>query len=88
MLQLKTYLETEKEIDKDTGIEEVNLPYPGNTTYNFNSRITDKDIQSISIAYKTRVNHILVLDLSYNVLTDKVASVLLKLLEYAENIKK
>ena len=86
--QLKAYLETEKEEDPETGLEVVNLPYPGNTTYNFNKRITDKDIQPISIAYMTSVSHILVLDLSYNILTDKGASVLSKLLEYAENIKK
>ena len=86
--QLRTYLETEKEEDEETGLEVVNLPYPGNTTYNFNQRITDKDIQPISIAYMTSVSHILVLDLSYNVITDKGASILSKLLEYAENIKK
>ena len=36
----------------------------------------------------TNVSHIFILDLSYNVLSDKGASVLSKLLEYAENIKK
>ena len=86
--QIKTYLETEKEEDKETGLEIVDVPFPGNTTYNFNKRITDKDIQPISIAYMTNVSHIFILDLSYNVLSDKGASVLSKLLEYAENIKK
>jgi len=86
--QIKTYLETEKEEDEETGLEVVDVPYPGNTTYNFNNRITDKDIQPISIAYMTNVSHIFVLDLSYNVLSDKGASVLSKLLEYAENIKR
>ena len=86
--QIRTYLETEKEEDEETGLEVVDVPYPGNTTYNFNSRITDKDIQPISIAYMTNVSHIFVLDLSYNVLSDKGASVLSKLIEYAENIKK
>ena len=86
--QIKTYLEKEKEEDAETGLEIVDVPYPGNTTYNFNRRITDKDIQPISIAYMTNVSHIFVLDLSYNVLTDKGASVLSKLLEYADNIKK
>ena len=85
--QLKEYLETEKEVDPETELEIINLPYPGNTTYNFNRRITDKDIQPISIAYMTHVSNILLLDLSYNILTDKGASVLSKLLEYAENIK-
>ena len=86
--QIRTYLETEKEDDEETGLEVVDVPYPGNTTYNFNCRITDKDIQPISIAYMTNVSHIFILDLSYNVLSDKGASVLSKLLEYAENIKK
>ena len=86
--QIKTYLEQEKEEDSETGLEIVDVPYPGNTTYNFNKRITDKDIQPISIAYMTNVSHIFVLDLSYNVLTDKGASVLSKLLEYADNIRK
>ena len=86
--QIRTYLETEKEDDEETGLEVVDVPYPGNTTYNFNNRITDKDIQPISIAYMTNVSHIFILDLSYNVLSDKGASVLSKLLEYAENIKK
>ena len=86
--QIKTYLETKKEEDEETGLEVVDVSYPGNTTYNFNRRITDKDIQPISIAYMTNVSHIFVLDLSYNVLTDKGASVLSKLLEYADNIKK
>ena len=86
--QLKVYLETEKEVDEETGIEIVNLPFPGNTTYNFEHRITDKDIQSISIAYMTNVGNIVEMDLSYNKLTDKGASVLSKLLEYADNIKK
>ena len=52
-----------------------------NTTYNFEHRITDKDIQSISIAYMTNVANILEINLSYNKLTDKGASVLSKLLE-------
>ena len=86
--QIKTYLEQEKEEDSETGLEIADVPYPGNTTYNFNKRITDKDIQPISIAYMTNVSHIFVLDLSYNVLTDKGASVLSKLLEYADNIRK
>ena len=86
--QLKTYLETEKEIDEETELEIVDVPYPGNTIYNFNRRITDKDIQPISIAYMTNVSHIFSLDLSYNILSDKGASVLSKLLEYAENIKR
>lgn len=85
--QLKVYLESEVEVDEESGIEAVNLPCPGNTTYNFEHRITDKDIQSISIAYMTNVANILEIDLSYNKLTDKGASVLSKLLEYAENIK-
>ena len=50
--QLKAYLETEKEIDKDMGIEEVNLPYPGNSTYNFNTSITDKNMQPINSIYE------------------------------------
>ena len=86
--QIKTYLEKEEEKDSETDLEIVDVPYPGNTTYNFNKRITDKDIQPISIAYMTNVSHIFVLDLSYNVLTDKGASVLSKLLEYADNIRK
>lgn len=85
--QLKTYLETEKEEDEETKLEIVDLPYPGNTTYNFDNRIADKDIQPISIAYMPSVSHIFVIDLSFNKLTDKGASVLSKLLEYAENIK-
>ena len=86
--QIKEYLESEKETDEETQLEIVDVPYPGNTIYNFNRRITDKDIQPISIAYMTNVSHIFTLDLSYNVLSDKGASVLSKLLEYAENIKK
>ena len=86
--QIKTYLEKPEEKDSETDLEIVDVPYPGNTTYNFNKRITDKDIQPISIAYMTNVSHIFVLDLSYNVLTDKGASVLSKLLEYADNIRK
>ena len=86
--QIKTYLGTDKEEDEETGIEVVDVPYPGNTTYNFNNRISDKDIQPISIAYMTNVSHIFILDLSYNTLGDKGASVLSKLLEYADNIRK
>ena len=86
--QIKEYLESEKETDEETQLEIVDVPYPGNTIYNFNRRITDKDIQPISIAYMTNVSHIFSLDLSYNILSDKGASVLSKLLEYAENIKR
>lgn len=85
--QVKTYLSSEKEEDKDLNIEIVNLPYPGNIPENFNFKLEDKDIQPISIAYMSSVSNIEKLDLSFNRLTDKGASVLSKLLEYADNIK-
>ena len=43
--QLKTYLETEKEIDEETELEIVDVPYPGNTIYNFNRRISSIFVQ-------------------------------------------
>ena len=84
--QVKKYLETEPEKnEKDEEI--VNLPFPGNARYNFNSRLKDEDMQPLSISYMTYVANIKEIDLSFNVLTDKGISILSKLLEYAENIE-
>ena len=85
--QVKTYLESEQEKDSN-GADIVNIPYPGNARYNFETRIKDEDMQALSIAYMSFVKNIHCIDLSYNKLTDKGVSILSKLLEYAENIEK
>ncbi len=84
--QVKTYLETEEE-KNEKGEDIINLPFPGNARYNFNSRLKDEDMQPLSISYMSFVTNIKEIDLSFNVLTDKGISILSKLLEYAENIE-
>ena len=86
--QVKTYLESDPEVDPETNEEIVNIPYPGNAKYNFEQRIRDEDIQPLCIAYMPYVRNIREIDLSFNKITDKGISILSKLLEHAECIVK
>ena len=84
--QVKTYLSTPEE-DKEEDAEVIDLPFPGNATYNFNTRLKDEDMQPLSISFMSYVSNIRHIDLSYNILTDKGIAILSKLLEYADNLQ-
>lgn len=85
--QIKKYLETPEETDEE-GQPMINAIFPGNERYSFNCRLKDEDIQPLSITYMTYVQHIRIIDLSYNKITDKGISILSKLLDFAPNIQK
>ena len=86
MPQVKAYLSGDKETDPETQTEIVNLPFPGSISENFRSKIEDKDIQPISIAFMTSVSYLQIVDFAFNKISDKGASILSKLLEFAENL--
>jgi Ran GTPase-activating protein (RanGAP) involved in mRNA processing and transport len=83
--QIIKYLESNEEYN-DNEKEIINISYPGNDIYNFNSRIRDEDLQSIGFAYMNYVNSLINLNLSFNKITDKGVTIISKILEFAENI--
>lgn len=83
--QIVTYLETEDEFDEE-GNKIIKISFPGNDIYNFNSRIKDEDLQPIGISFVSFKNYLVLLDLSYNRITDKGVLFIAKLLEKAEII--
>ena len=83
--QVKKYLESSNDFTED-GLEIIRISFPGNDTYNFNTRIKDDDLQPIGIAFMNFIPNLTELNLSYNKITDKGMLIISKLLEYAENI--
>ena len=83
--QIVAYLESEDEID-DRGNKIIKINFPGNDTYNFNSRIKDEDLQPIGISFVSYKTNFTILNLSYNKITDRGVLFIAKLLEKAENI--
>ncbi|MCQ2818036.1 MAG: hypothetical protein MJ252_12290 [archaeon] len=88
--QVKAYLasgpEMEKVEEEDKEKEIINLPFPGNATYNFESRLKDEDMQPISISYMSFVNQIRKIDFQFNKLSDKGIAILSKLLAFADGL--
>jgi Ran GTPase-activating protein (RanGAP) involved in mRNA processing and transport len=83
--QVVRYLETSEEEDEE-GNQILTMNFPGNETYNFNSRIKDEDMQPIGISFVAYKTNLTLINLSYNKISDKGILFLAKLLEKAEKI--
>jgi Ran GTPase-activating protein (RanGAP) involved in mRNA processing and transport len=76
-----------KYLEEDINDEELNLIFPGNDIYSFNTRILDEHLNSIYGSFMLNVTKINYINLSYNRISDKGIGHLTKLIEYAENLQ-
>jgi len=83
--QVLTYLITPEERNR-LNEEVCRIPFPGNDTKNFNSRLTDEFLRPIVGAYINSISSLVELNLSFNKLGENGAFIVSKLLEGAENI--
>lgn len=85
--QVLKYLEDE-ELEERTifDTEAVNLIFPGNIPTSFHHKITNEDLHPLLSSLISFGQHIMMIDLSYNLLNQKVGVYLQKLFEFTENI--
>jgi Ran GTPase-activating protein (RanGAP) involved in mRNA processing and transport len=84
--QVIEYLEDGDEENNEFNQEVIKINFPGNSKYNFNRRLSDEDLEPISVSFMTCVVNLTSVNLSYNRITDGGIEILSKLLEFAENI--
>lgn len=65
----------------------INIIYRGNSTVNYNNRISNDDLEMLSISYFDYASHIQNIDLSFNCFNDTVMQIFCRLLENCENLE-
>lgn len=84
--QVVTYLEGQPDLDEE-GNEIINMNFPGTDIYSFNCRIKDDELQPIGFAFMPNIQSLMNVNLSFNKITDRGVNVLIKILEFAENLR-
>ena len=85
--QVVKYLEnTELEEKTIFDTEAVNLIFPGNEPNNFYEKIINEDLHPLLSSLLSHGQNIMIIDLSYNLLNQKVGVYLQKLFEFTDNI--